>query len=116
MTENNSNRPEAMPWHALALAEAQCLCVTSSTFTQIFYLFNCRSLRASLFSQGIFSNPALFVGIGILLLLQACFIYLPPLQKLFNSAKLDTRAWLFAMAVGALVLPIISLDKWIRNR
>lgn len=102
--------------HALALAEAQTLCVTSITFTQIFYLFNCRSLRASLFSQGIFSNPALFVGIGTLLLLQACFIYLPPLQKLFNSATLDTRAWLFAMAVGALVLPIISLDKWIRNR
>lgn len=101
--------------HALALAEAQTLCVTSITFTQIFYLFNCRSLRAALFSQGIFSNPALFVGIGILLLLQACFIYLPPLQKLFNSATLDTRAWLFAMAVGALVLPIISLDKWIRN-
>lgn len=108
--------PVSAARHALALAEAQTLCVTSITFTQIFYLFNCRSLRASLFSQGVFSNPALFIGIGILLLLQACFIYLPPLQKLFNSATLDTRAWLFAMAVGALVLPVISLDKWIRNR
>ena len=102
--------------HALALAEAQTLCVTSITFTQIFYLLNCRSLRASLFSQGVFSNPVVFVGIGILLLLQACFIHLPPLQKLFNSAPLDGLGWLNAMAVGALVLPVISLDKWIRNR
>ncbi|MGE0920217.1 cation-transporting P-type ATPase [Trichlorobacter lovleyi] len=101
--------------HALALAEAQTICVTSITFTQIFYLLNCRSLRDSLFSQGVFSNPSLFIGIGILLLLQACFIYLPPLQALFATAALDARAWLYAMAAGAIVLPVISLDKWTRK-
>ena len=102
--------------HALALAEAQTLCVTSITFTQIFYLLNCRSLHSSLFAQGFFSNPSVFIGIGILLMLQACFIYLPPLQTLFNSAPLDGRAWMFAMGIGAIVLPIISIDKWTRNR
>jgi Ca2+-transporting ATPase len=102
--------------HALALAEAQTLCVTSITFTQIFYLLNCRSLHFSLFTQGFFSNPAIFIGIGILIVLQACFIYLPPLQTLFNSAPLDGRGWMFAMAVGATVLPVISFDKWVRNR
>ncbi|MBL0225061.1 MAG: cation-transporting P-type ATPase [Geobacteraceae bacterium] len=102
--------------HAFALAEAQTICVTGITFTQIFYLLNCRSLRDSLFSQGVFSNPAIFIGIGLLLLLQTCFIYLPPLQTIFASAALDARAWLYAMAAGAIVLPVISLDKWIRNR
>ncbi len=102
--------------HALALSEAQTLCVTSITFTQIFYLLNCRSLHSSLFTQGFFSNPAIFIGICILLVLQACFIYLPPLQTLFNSAPLDGRGWMFAMAVGATVLPVISFDKWVRNR
>ncbi|MBU4526768.1 MAG: cation-transporting P-type ATPase [Proteobacteria bacterium] len=102
--------------HALALSEAQTLCVTSITFTQIFYLLNCRSLHSSLFTQGFFSNPAIFIGIGILLVLQACFIYLPPLQTLFNSAPLDGWGWMFAMAVGATVLPVISFDKWVRNR
>ena len=48
-------------------------------------------------------------------MLQACFIYLPPLQTLFNSALLDGRAWMLATEVGAIVLPIISLDKWIRR-
>jgi Ca2+-transporting ATPase len=102
--------------HALALSEAQTLCVTSITFTQIFYLLNCRSLHSSLFVQGIFSNPHVFFGIGTLLVLQACFMYLPPMQALFHSAPLDGRAWIFAMAVGAIVLPVISLDKWLRNR
>ena len=102
--------------HALALAEAQTLCVTSITFTQIFYLLNCRSLHSSLFTQGFFSNPTIFIGIGALLVLQTCFIYLPPLQTLFNSAPIDGRGWLFAMVVGATVLPVISFDKWVRNR
>jgi len=101
--------------HALALAEAQTMCVTSITFTQIFYLLNCRSLRDSLLAQGVFSNPAIFIGIGILLLLQACFIYLPPLQAVFGSSPLDGSAWLYAMLVGAVVLPVISLDKWVRR-
>jgi Ca2+-transporting ATPase len=102
--------------HALALAEAQTLCVTSITFTQIFYLLNCRSLQSSLFTQGFFSNPTIFIGIGALLVLHTCFIYLPPLQTLFNSAPIDGWGWLFAMAVGATVLPVISFDKWVRNR
>jgi len=102
--------------HVQALSEAQTITVTSITFTQVFYLVNCRSLRQSYFSQGVFSNVAVFVGIGVLLLLQACFIYVPQLQTVFKSAPLDWRAWLSAMMVGAIVLPAILLDKWIRNR
>ncbi len=101
--------------HAQALAEAQTLCVTGITFTQIFYLLNCRSLRDSLLSLGVFSNPSIFIGIGSLLLMQGCFVYLPPLQKVFGSAPLDGWAWLTAMLVGAVVLPVISLDKWLRR-
>jgi len=101
--------------HARALAEAQTLCVTGITFTQIFYLLNCRSLRDSLLSLGIFSNPSVFIGIGTLLLMQGCFVYLPPLQKIFGSAPLDGWAWLTAMLAGAVVLPVISLDKWLRR-
>jgi len=54
--------------------------------------------------------------------LAACYapgvLHLPAqlLQALFNSAPLDGRAWMFAIAVGEIVLPIISLDKWIRIR
>jgi Ca2+-transporting ATPase len=107
--------PVSAAGHAVALAEAQTTCVTSIVFTQVFYLLNCRSLRDSLFSLGVFSNPAVFVGIGILLLLQACFIYLPPLQSVFGTAPLDGRAWLYAMLAGAVVLPAISLEKWFRR-
>ena len=108
--------PLTVTRHAMALAEAQTICVTTITFTQCFYLLNCRSLRDSFFSQGAFSNPAIFVGIGILLLLQAGFIYLSPLQVLFNSAPLTWHGWIDALLVGAVVLPVISCEKWLRSR
>jgi len=108
--------PVTQARHHLALAEAQTICVTSITFSQVFYLLNCRSLRDSIMTQGLFSNPAVFIGIAVLLLLQACFIYLPPLQLLFGSAPLSFKGWLDALLVGALVLPVISAEKWFRAR
>lgn len=101
--------------HTLALAEAQTICVTSIIFTQIFYLLNCRSLRDSMLTQGLTSNPAIFTGIGILLLLQVCFSYFPPLQALFGSAPLSLHGWLDALLVGTVVLPVISLEKWLHK-
>jgi len=102
--------------HAMALSEAQTLCVTVVTFSQIFYLLNCRSLRDSIFSLGVMSNPSVFAGIGILLILQLCFMYLPQFRTLFGSAPLDMNAWLTALLAGAMVLPVISLEKWIRKK
>ncbi|MDD2897663.1 MAG: HAD-IC family P-type ATPase [Desulfuromonadaceae bacterium] len=108
--------PESFRLHAAALAEAQTSCVTAITFAQVFYLLNCRSLRNSFMSQGMFSNLAIYVSISVLLLLQACFVYVPPLQQLFGTTALDAEAWLHAALAGAVVMPVISFEKWIRNR
>ncbi len=102
--------------HAVALSEAQTSCVTAITFSQIFYLLNCRSLGSSFLSQGIFSNPSIYVGITVLLLFQVCFVYVTPLQALFGTAPLDAKAWFHAAVAGAVVLPVISFEKWIRGR
>jgi potassium/sodium efflux P-type ATPase len=107
--------PVTAALHTAALAEAQTTCVTVVTFSQIFYLLNCRSLRDSFFAQGVFSNPTIFIGAGVLLLLHLCFMYLPPLQSLFGSVALGVNSWLVAILVGFTVLPIISVEKWVRR-
>jgi Ca2+-transporting ATPase len=101
--------------HSSALAQSQTICVTVVTLSQIFYLLNCRSLRDSIFAQGVFTNPAIFVSSGVLLLLHFCFMYLPPLQSLFGSVALDARSWMVAILAGFSILPIISLEKWRRR-
>ncbi|MEI8079604.1 MAG: HAD-IC family P-type ATPase, partial [bacterium] len=102
--------------HPEALAQAQTLCVTTVTLFQSFYLLHCRSLRGSLGASGWFSNPAVYVGIGVLLLLQCAFIYVPLMRTLFGTAPLDWSAWLHATLVAVSILPVISLEKWVRNR
>jgi Ca2+-transporting ATPase len=96
---------------ALALAESQTIAVTTIVVFQIFYLASCRSLRGSFASVGVFSNKMFYVGVALVLVLQAAFIYLPPANALFGSAPLNLDAWLKALAVGALILPAIMFEK-----
>lgn len=90
--------------------------VTTVVFFQVFYLFNCRSLRASVFQVGFFSNRTVFLGIGALLLLQAGFIYLPFMQAIFGTAALKPEAIGLSALVAAIVLPLIIVEKRLRNR
>jgi Ca2+-transporting ATPase len=101
---------------SVALAEAQTTSVTAVILFQIFYLLDCRSLRESVFRSGLRGNPWIFAGIGALLLLQAAFIYAPPLQAVFGSAPLEADDLLRAAAVAALVLPVVAIEKILWRR
>ncbi len=101
---------------AAALAEAQTLAVTTIILFQCFYLLNCRSLHNSLLAMGLLSNPTIFIGIGVLLLLQAAYIYLPFFHRVFGSAPLSAQEWLISAAVGAVILPVIMIEKRLHRR
>lgn len=101
---------------ANVLAQAQTMAVTTVILFQIFYLLNCRSLRHSLRSLGVFSNKTIFVGIGSLLVLQGAFVYAPFMHRVFDSAPLKPLDLLWAAAIGAIILPVITIEKWDRTR
>ncbi len=96
---------------AVALGESQTIAVTTIIIFQCFYLANCRSLRNTFASVGVFTNKMFYVGVALVLLLQLGFIYLPPANALFGSAPLNLEAWAKACVVGALILPAIALEK-----
>lgn len=100
----------------VALAEAQTMAVTTIVFFQIFYLLNSRSLLYSVLQVGLWTNKWIYVGIGVLLALQVGFVYLPFMNTLFHSAPLGLLEWVQAIAVGLIVLPVLSLEKWLRAR
>ena len=102
--------------HAVALREAQTMAVTTVVLFQIFYLFKCRSLNATAFQVGLFSNRSVFLGVGILVALQAAFIYVPFMQSVFGTAPLTLGALARAALAAAIVLPAISVEKAVRNR
>ena len=65
---------------------------------------------------GHFSNPAVFAGIALVLLLQALFVTLPVAHDVFGSAELDLTALAAAMAAALVVLPVTSLEERWRVR
>ena len=100
----------------LAYREAQTMAVTTVVFFQIFYLFNCRSLHDSIFRIGLWSNKLIYVGIGLLIILQMGFIYLPFMNTAFQSAPLPAWDVMQSVACALIVLPVISLEKAITSR
>jgi Ca2+-transporting ATPase len=108
--------PVSQARHLAALAQAQTMCVTVIVCAQSFYLLSCRSIKYSVLTLGVFSNPSVFIGILILLFLHIGFTYFPPMQALFGTAPLDARAWGVAMLAGAAVLPVIFAEKWLRRK
>jgi Ca2+-transporting ATPase len=102
--------------HEVAMREAQTMAVTTVIMFQIFYMLHCRSLREPIFRKGFFRNRTVFLGIGVLVLLQLGFIYLPFMQLGFGTAALSPQALALCALVGAIVLPVISVEKWLRTR
>lgn len=91
------------------------MAVTTVVLFQVFYLLNCRSLKDSVFRIGFFSNPTIFVGIGVLLILQLAFVYAPFMNDMFGTAPLDADALIKSILVGLSVLPVITIEKWLRR-
>jgi Ca2+-transporting ATPase len=101
--------------HGVALREAQTVTVTAVIFFQIFYMMNCRSLHGSVYSIGLWSNKTVYVGIGVICIAQAAFVYVPAMQTVFGTAALDLRALAIALLSGAAVLPVVGIEKRLRR-
>ena len=102
--------------HGTALAEAQTAAVTTVIMFQVFYLLNSRSLRDSVRRIGLVSNPAVYVGIATVVLAQAAFVYLPPLQAVFGSVPLQWGDLLIAALAALPIVPLVVVEKWLLRR
>ncbi len=101
---------------AAATAEAQTMAVTTVVAFQVFYLLNCRSMKDSVLAIGLWSNPMIYVGIGLLAVLQLLFIYLPVMNTVFGTLPLSALDLGKAIMVGAVVLPVVAVEKSLRAR
>ncbi len=98
------------------LAEARTVAVNAFVVMELFYLFNCRSLTKSVFQLGFFSNPWLFGGVAVMLLVQIGYTYLPVMNRLFQSAPIGLGAWSRIVAAGIITFAIVEFEKWLRLR
>ncbi len=95
---------------------ARTVAVNVFVMVELVYLFNCRSLRGSFWSVGVFSNPMIFVGVSIMIVLQVMFTYLPQMNLMFHSAPIGLESWLRIIGVSLSASFLIGTEKWLRSR
>jgi len=100
--------------HTLAAREAQTMAATTMVMFQVFYLIDCRSLSLPIHKIPAFSNPSVYIGIAVVLIAQAAFVYTPFMNQWFHTARLNQEAWGFSLLVAFSILIIIGAEKWIR--
>jgi len=94
--------------------EARTVAVNLFVMIELTYLFNCRSLTKSMFRIGLFTNPWVLVGSGVMIVLQLLFTYAPFMNKIFHSAPIAANDWLLIIIISVAVYSIIGLEKWLR--
>ena len=97
-----------------SIAQTRTAVVNTVVAVASAYLINCRSLRRSIFSIGWFSNPRLWLGIGLTAMLQFLFTYAPLMNRFLHTAPIDAAAWLRILAIALAALVIVEVEKKIR--
>ncbi|PKO67026.1 MAG: carbonate dehydratase, partial [Betaproteobacteria bacterium HGW-Betaproteobacteria-17] len=96
---------------------ARTAAINALVMGEIFYLFNCRRLTAPVVGwSGLTGNRAVLIAIGILVVLQGLFTYLPGLQTLFATAALDLATWGRILVFGAIVYSVVEIEKAVIRR
>jgi magnesium-transporting ATPase (P-type) len=107
-------------WHLQEIGYAEDVARTASVnvfvFGELFYLFNCRSLRYSMFSIGFFTNKLLLLGVLGMFALQTLFTYTPFMNVIFQSSPLGLYEWSLILISSALIYTLVEIEKTIRRK
>jgi magnesium-transporting ATPase (P-type) len=104
-------------YQGASIEQARTVAVNTLVMFEIFYLFNSRFMTAPVLNRaGLFGNRYVLYAVGLLLLFQLAFTYLPPLQTLFGTAAIGAEIWLRILIVASSVLFIVELEKALVRR
>jgi len=94
----------------------QTMVFTTLTLAQMGYVLAIRSERESLFTQGLRSNLPMVGAVLSTFALQLALIYVPALQKVFNTQALSAVELAICLASAPLVAAAVEVEKWLRRR
>jgi Ca2+-transporting ATPase len=92
------------------IEHARTLAFHTLVLFSLFTVFAARSDQASAM-RDLFNNGWLWLAIGISLVLQLAVLYVPALQRAFNTVPLTAGDWAVAIAVASSALWVSELNK-----
>jgi magnesium-transporting ATPase (P-type) len=94
-----------------SLESARTIVMTTIVLMELVCIFSSRSFVTPTISKNFFSNKWIFIGVGATLLLQACVIYLPVMNELFNTVPIVLLAWVPVILTTLALFFMVELEK-----
>ena len=94
----------------------QTMVFTVLSLSQLAHVLAIRSEHTSLFVQGLFSNTPLLVAVGLAFGLQLATLYVPSLNRIFDTEPLSPRDLAIALGVSAVIFVAVETEKWVKRR
>ena len=94
----------------------QTMIFTTLTLAQMGNALAIRSRRDSLFRIGLFSNRPMLGAVLLTFALQMAVIYVPFLQKAFQTEPLSAQELGVSLLMSTVVFWAVEFEKWIRRR
>ena len=99
------------------IAHARTVAVNTAVAFEMFYLINSRYILAPVLNRdGLLGNRYVLLAIGMLVLFQMLFTYLPIMQTLFGTAALAPSTWFTILVVSSSVLWLVEIEKALIRR
>lgn len=93
---------------------ARLVAFTAFSIKSLVYVFSLRDKNQAIFKLHLFSNPWLWVAVGIGALLQLVGLYVPFFNNILRTRPLTPHEWALVGGVCLLIVVIIELAKFIR--
>jgi Ca2+-transporting ATPase len=86
------------------------------SFSELLRAFTARSERYPLLKIGVLSNRRMFYAVAGSLILLVGVVYLPPLQRIFDTVSLGPPQW--ELMLPLLFVPAVAAEvtKWLTGR
>ncbi|KAI1723202.1 e1-E2 ATPase domain-containing protein [Ditylenchus destructor] len=85
-------------------------------FGQVFNVFCARTLRQSIFTQGLFSNMAMNIAIIAEIIMLLIFVYVPGVNSFLGGAPVPWQSWAVVAVVGMFVFSYNEVRKYCIRR
>ena len=94
----------------------QTMAFTVLCLAQLAHVLAVRSERQSLFTQGLLSNKPLLGAVGLTVALQFATIYVPTLNRVFQTEALGVVEVALTVAAASVVFIAVEVEKWLKRK
>jgi Ca2+-transporting ATPase len=95
----------------LEMHHVQTIIFTALCVDSLLFVFSVRTLRTPLYRTNPFSNPWIVPAVAVGLCLQLAVLYVPALQRLFDTVPLNAYEWGLICAIAFVKIAAIEITK-----